>query len=118
MGNAGGGGDGLDRVHRDRRGGVDRRLMVIAAGNPGERVWQRDLPAWVISGVIHLTLMAGFLVYQWLVPGVQAVAPESTLVETRLDDPKPEQQNFENTDVGLDPTKETNYNNDRIETIS
>src|SRR5205807_6110266 len=40
------------------------------------------------------------------------------IVETKLDDAKPEQQNFENTDVGLDPTKETNYNNDRIETVS
>src|SRR5437588_5615771 len=75
------------------------RQITIAAGDRSERVWHRDVPAWVISGAIHLTLMAAFLLYQWLVPGVQAVAPENTLVETRLDDAKAEQHNFENTDV-------------------
>jgi hypothetical protein len=97
---------------------VALRQMAIASGDPTDRVWHRDVPAWVISGAIHLTFMAAFLVYQWLVPGVQAVAPENTLVETRLDDVKPEHHNFENTDVGLDPTKETNYNNDRLENVS
>src|SRR5437764_1322661 len=94
------------------------RQVAIAAEDLSDRVWHRQVPAWAISGLIHTLLMTVFLVYQWLVPVVQAVAPENQIVETKLDDAKPEQQNFENTDVGLDPTKETNYNNDRIESVS
>src|SRR5262249_35736877 len=94
------------------------RQVAIAAEDKSDRVWHRDVPAWAISGGIHTLLMAVFLIYQWLVPTVPAGPPEKQIVETKLDDGKAEQQNFENTDVGLDPTKETNYNVDRIENIS
>src|ERR1700761_255859 len=85
------------------------RQVAIAHEDAADRMWHRQVPAWVISGAIHMLLMTAFLLYQWFVPVVQLVAPENQIVETKLDDAKPEQQNFENTDVGLDPTKETNY---------
>src|SRR5207244_1159380 len=94
------------------------RQVAIAAEDTADRMWHRQIPAWAISGGIHTLLMAAFLLYQWFAPGAHAVPPENQLIETKLDDAKAEQQNFENTDVGLDPTKETNYNVDRIENVS
>src|SRR4051794_10866720 len=94
------------------------RQAAIAAGDSEDRLWHRDVPAWVISGGIHLFLMAAFLVGNYFFGArVEATPPENQIVETKLEDSE-QKQNFENTDVGLDPTKETNYNVDRIENIS
>src|SRR5271170_6915308 len=90
------------------------RQTAFCAEDSSDRMWHRQVPAWVISGAIHTLLMAAFLVYNYFAPAIQATPPENQIVETKLDDAKAEQQNFENTDVGLDPTKQTNYNNDRI----
>lgn len=94
------------------------RQAVIAAEGSDQVLWHRQVPAWVISGGIHLLLMAAFLAGNYFFGGrVAATPPENQIVETKLDDDQ-QKQNFENTDVGLDPTKETNYNVDRIENIS
>src|SRR5262249_29875859 len=47
-----------------------------------------------------------------------AAGSELQVVETRVEDAPEAKQNFENTDIGLDPTKETNFNIDRIDTVS
>src|SRR5438046_1111955 len=100
---------------------VTVRQAVIAAEDQADRLWHRQVPAWVISGGVHATVAMAFVFAQLFIPGCRdqsRVLAENQLVETKLEDAKPEQQNFENTDVGLDPTKETNYNVDRIENIS
>src|SRR3954468_19920127 len=96
------------------------RQAVIAAEGSDQVLWHRQVPAWVISGGLHFTLISIFFFCQIFVPGcrdqIHAMA-ENQIVETKLEDDQ-QKQNFENTDVGLDPTKETNYNVDRIENIS
>ena len=92
--------------------------FAFTADDVAERMWHRQLPAWVISGAIHMTMMGAFLAYHYFSPALQAVPPENQIVETKLEDTNAEKQDFENTDVGLDPTKQTNYNNDRIENVS
>src|SRR5262245_55514955 len=75
------------------------RQALIAADDPAERVWKRQVPAWIISGGIHLTLMALFLIYAYFVPTSMPASPlESQLVETKVVDDAGVKQNFENTD--------------------
>jgi prenyltransferase beta subunit len=95
------------------------RQALIAADDPAERVWKRQVPAWIISGGIHLTLMALFLTYAYFVPTSMPASPlENQLVETKVIDDAGVKQNFENTDVGLNPDQQTNYNLDRLENVS
>jgi hypothetical protein len=97
---------------------IRNSAFAFVNDDAADRMWHRQVPAWVISGAIHMLLMAAFLIYNYFSPALQATAPENQIVETKLDDAQKEQQNFENTEVGLDPTKQTNYNNDRIEDVS
>lgn len=95
------------------------RQTVIAADDPSERVWKRQVPAWMISAGMHFSLLALFLLYTYFVP-LRNLAPESPnqIFETRVEDAGNVKRNFENTDVGLNPDLQTNYNIDRIETVS
>jgi prenyltransferase beta subunit len=94
------------------------RQVAIAADDPNDRVWRRQVPAWMMSGGIHLTLMALFLIYAYFVPNSMPASPlENQLFETKVDD-LAAKQNFENSDVGLNPDQQTNYNLDRLENVS
>src|SRR5207237_7774378 len=76
------------------------RQALIAADDRRERVWKRQVPAWMISGGIHMVLMALFLVYAYFTPtGMSAAGPENQILETRVEDAAQAKQNFENTDV-------------------
>ncbi|MFO0807896.1 MAG: prenyltransferase/squalene oxidase repeat-containing protein [Gemmataceae bacterium] len=94
------------------------RQMSIAYEGEDDRFLKRQVPAWVISGGIHLLLISAFLISAAFNTPIVAPPPENVIIETKVEDAAPEKQNFENTDVGLDPSKETNYNLDRIENIS
>jgi hypothetical protein len=94
------------------------RQAALAADDPAERFLKRQVPAWITSGGIHLAVMAAFLLVAGFNRPPERDDLENQVVETRVDDPAAEKQNFENTDVGLDPAKETNYFNDRIENVS
>src|SRR5262249_41688394 len=83
-----------------------------------DRLLKRQVPAWTISGGIPLVLMALFLVLAGPNSAAEAPPPETQLLETRVEDAPQQKWNFENTDVGLDPSKETNYNVERIENVS
>lgn len=98
---------------------VQIRQAIIEADDPAERVWKRQVPAWIISGGIHMSLMLLFLVYAYFVPtSMSAGGLENQLLETRVLDDSNVKQNFENTDVGLNPDLQTNYNLDRLENVS
>jgi hypothetical protein len=111
-------------VHRNngRPAGVPAPLVTVHPANPAaedrsERFLKRQVPAWIISGGIHLVLMAAFLVVAGFNKAADRGDLENQVVETRVEDAQPV-QNFENTDVGLDPNKETNYHIDRLENVS
>lgn len=92
------------------------RLEALARSDSGV-LWM-VLPAWLASAVIHTLILIGMFVFAGFGGSDSATPPEDTLVEVKADDADAEKQNFENTDVGLDPEKQTNYNIDRIEEVS
>src|SRR4051812_49648778 len=71
----------------------------------------RQLPAWVTSVTVHLPYIIVFLIYAWNAPIGEPVPHDGAVVEVKAE----ESHNFTNEDVGLDPTKQLNFNIDRIE---
>ena len=105
-------------AERRRPGDHDPPSRDRSGRFPTDRVWKRQVPAWMMSGGIHLTLMALFLIYAYFVPTSMPASPlENQLFETKVDD-LAAKQNFENSDVGLNPDQQTNYNLDRLENVS
>jgi hypothetical protein len=94
------------------------RTSRFADVDPADRILKRQVPAWTISGGIHLVLMVLFLFLAGFNTAAEAPPPENQVLETRVEDAPQQKWNFENTDVGLDPSKETNYNVERIENLS
>jgi hypothetical protein len=91
------------------------RHAPLAAGSPGRNI-RVLLPAFILSGVFHVIVMAVFLSISFSAGG-EAIAMEQTVLETKVDDNQPP-PNLEETDVGLDPDVPLNYNVQRIEDIS
>jgi hypothetical protein len=78
--------------------------------------WQRLLPAWLISGLVHICLLTLFLLFN--VPsGGEPVAGQAVIIETKVDDNTPP-ANLEETEIGLDPDIPTQFNLPRIEVES
>jgi len=79
------------------------RQVAIAAQDQADRLWRRQVPAWVISGAIHMALMAAFLFYNYFFADrVQATPPENQVVETKLDgDSSPEERDIKEVNTGL-----------------
>src|SRR5581483_7918632 len=96
------------------------RQAAIAAEDRTTRVWRRQLPAWIISGGLHVALVVAFLGAAGWGPrdDVSAAPAEETIIETKVEDAPTEKQNFENTDVGTDPSRELTINVERLETVA
>jgi hypothetical protein len=79
---------------------------------------RRIIPAWIISGVIHVVLLSAFLLITYT---VSAAAPDKveTIVENKIDDDESyRDKNLTNDEIGNDPDLPTNYNLDRIADVS
>ncbi len=77
---------------------------------------RRLIPAWIISGVVHVVLLSLFL----LVTVASSTATPNTelsVIESKVEDNVSE-KNLVNEDIGNDPDLPTNYNIDRIEEVS
>jgi hypothetical protein len=85
-------------------------------GEPLVKDWRQLVPAWTLSGVIHIVLLAIFLLIQGPSRGVSALL-EDIVVETKVEEDAKD-YNLENTDIGLNPDLPTNYNIPRIEDVS
>jgi hypothetical protein len=81
------------------------------------RILRRQVPAWLVSVGLHVVLL-GFIIVFHVFFGEKydndLNATEEAAINTEVED-KPEDKNFDNPDVGLDPNLPTNYNVDRIE---
>src|SRR5262249_23755486 len=92
------------------------RQVEVAHEDMSARVLNRHVPAWVISGAIHVVVI-GFLVIFFSGP-VQTAANTNDLTTTQVDDPKDDDKNLTNEEVGFDPdlaaatdaTREENVN--------
>ena len=77
---------------------------------------RRLIPAWIISGVVHVILLSLFLLVT--VTGANsAVNTELTHIESKVED-TPIDKNLTNDEIGNDPDLPTNYNVDRIAEVS
>jgi hypothetical protein len=79
--------------------------------------WQRMLPAWVISGGIHVVLIALFVFFFWS-DAADATAPAQNVIETIVDEEKEEDKNLINPDIGLDPEQEFSVDTERMEAVT
>src|SRR6516162_9621950 len=75
---------------------------------------RRLIPAWIISGVIHVVLLSLLLLFT-IGDTFGSVGTENAVVESSVDDKDAKDANLENDDIGNDPDLPTNYNVDRIE---
>lgn len=83
-----------------------------------ERFLKRDVPAVAVSGGIHAMIAVAFLCNViFCAPIIHDTPLDNAIIDVK--DEKPvEKQDFTNEDVGLDPSKQLNYNVDRIENVS
>jgi len=78
------------------------RQVEVAGEDMGSRVLNRHIPAWVISGAIHVVVI-GFLVI--FMSGEKEIAANTNdLVTTQVEEPKEDDKNLTNEELGLDPT--------------
>jgi hypothetical protein len=87
-----------------------------AARAPAE--FANAMKALAASGVFHLAAAAALVVFAWSLDAPTAAPPaEPVVVDVRVPAAEPA-INLENDDIGRDPGKPTNFNVDRIETVS
>jgi hypothetical protein len=100
-----------------------RARPVIRAPLPlgDDGLWFKLIPAGIISGVMHIVLVAFFVLFSWT--STWTIFAEETgegdeqVIETRFED-QPEDLNLENDELGIDPSVPTNYDVARIEEVS
>lgn len=76
------------------------RRVEVAEEEVGQRVMNRHVPAWVISGAVHV-LVIGMAVL-FLSGAEQVEAKPNDIVSTQVEDPKEEDPILTNEDVGFD----------------
>jgi hypothetical protein len=79
--------------------------------------WQRLLPAWILSGIVHVGLLLTFLLING--PGTaESVGKEQTVVlDTKVDESKPP-PDLEQVDIGSNPDLSSQLNVPRIESVT
>jgi len=83
------------------KGAAVIRRVEVAEEEAGSRVLNRHLPAWVISGALHVVII-GFMLL--VMSGQKEVAANNNdLVTTQVEEPKEDEKNLTNEDVGFDP---------------
>src|SRR5215831_15186970 len=98
---------------------VNHRPAVIRQTNAppeGAAALLRMLPAWIISGVLHIVIIGMFfLVTVGIGAADDTILEEVT--ETTVED-APAKEDLSNTDLGIDPEVPTNYDVPRIAEVS
>jgi hypothetical protein len=98
---------------------INNRPAVIRQINPGDdgaAVFLRMLPAWIISGVLHIVFIGMFLLVTVGVGAADDTLQEE-IIETQVED-APAKEDLTNTDLGIDSEVPTNYDVQRIEEVS
>jgi hypothetical protein len=79
------------------------RKLVVAEEDSKTRLLKRQVPAWVISGLIHVVLIFAFIIFDRLTDkGKVDAKPKQEPTSTKMDE-KPEKEiDLTNPDLGLD----------------
>lgn len=98
---------------RPPAGGVLIRHTPLQGDDEGIDL-RRLLPAWIISGVLHLFVLSLLLLFHFGSAALLA-GTETSVIESSVSDDDNKDKNLENDEIGNDPDLPTNYNVDRIE---
>jgi hypothetical protein len=80
------------------------RKLVVAMEDGHDRLLKRQVPAWVISGLIHVVLISAFIFFDWYFDkGPTLKAKNNSPTSTKLDDKDDKDKDLTNPDPGLDP---------------
>jgi len=109
-------GDVIDNGRPVKAAPVIRRVEV-AEEDTSSRVLTRLVPAFVISGAVHVVAI-GFILLVVSGPKQVTAKPSDDLVTTQVEEPKEDEKNLTNDDVGLDPALTAATNADREETVN
>src|SRR4051794_27947649 len=103
---------------RPMRGAPVIRATALQADN-APRDFKRLIPAVIVSCSINALIMVALLYFEF--PGAKGAEPpptEKQVIEPPTATEDPQDLNLNNTDLGINPELETNYNNTRIEEFS
>ena len=103
--------DPIETNGKPAKGAPVIRRVEVAEEDISSRVLNRHVPAWVISGAIHVVVIGSLVAFM---SGPQDTrAKDSDLVTTQVDEPKEHDKNLTNEDVGFDPDLAAATNADR-----
>ena len=79
------------------------RKLEYATEDGRTRLLKRQVPAWIISGLLHVILIAGYIMIMSLIPEkTEAKDPEIPIV-TKVEPAEDPKEDLTNQDPGLDP---------------
>jgi hypothetical protein len=90
------------------------RRLVVAEEDRRERLFKRQVPAWTISGAIHVVLVGVFVLFFSLGEDTRAKSDDK-VVTTAVEDPKIPEENLTNPDQGFDADLKTATDAEREE---
>src|SRR5262249_21282053 len=89
----------------------------LPSADPSTRMLLRLLPAWIISGVVHVIILSLFLFVGFNTAPAESQR-DTAVLQTNVDKDEAEKANLDNEDIGMDPSELLNYNVTRIEEVS
>jgi hypothetical protein len=109
------------RARNDEAKGRPAVIRAVHTGSVAGASPVRMIPAGLISLFLHVFIIVGFVGFSLLM-GLFARAdtsgPSAQNVDEKTEVDEPNNQDLTNPDVGLDPTKELNFEVDRIDSVS
>jgi hypothetical protein len=94
------------------------RRVEVAEEDAASRVLTRLVPAFVISGAIHVVAIGVVLLFVSGPKDASAKQRSDELVTTQVEEPKEDEKNLTNEDVGFDPDLAAATNAEREETVN
>jgi hypothetical protein len=91
-------------------------IRQTATPEGGAGAFLRMLPAWIISGALHVVIIVMFF-FVTVGLGSAGDVPQDEVNETSVEEP-PAKEDLTNTDLGIDSEVPTNYDVQRIEEVS
>ncbi len=93
------------------------RRVEVAEDDMQTRVLSRHLPAWVISGAIHVVVMGVGILFLSS-PAQMDGKPDDGIVTSQVEEPKEKEDNLTNEDIGFDADLEAATNVDKEDTVN
>src|SRR5271166_4639884 len=92
---------------------------MVAEEDSHDRLMNRQLPAWVISGLIHIVLIAAFIFFDWYFDkGPTLKAKNDPPTSTKIDDKEDKDKDLTNTEIGLNSDIAASTDADRLAEVN